>query len=174
MDDGAAARDLVLSRVPQGAQVHSGASETLQQTGLTEIFEGSGDYEALRPRLRAMDRATEGDTIRRLGAAPDYFVNSAQAVTEDGRIVGASFGGSQLGPLVSGAGKVILVIGSQKIVPDLDTAFRRIETYALPLEDVRLQKAYGMRSAANKILVINGEFFPGRVTVILVRAPLGS
>jgi hypothetical protein len=173
VEDGDAARDLVLGRIPTGAEVHGGASKTIDGIGLSAILEGSGDYSALRPRLRSMDRRTQGDLIRKLGAAPDHYVNSIQAVTEDGKLVGASFGGSQLGPIAAGAGHVYLVVGSQKIVPDLETALRRIETYSYPLEDVRLQEAYGMRSSINKILIVNGEFST-RTTVILVRQPIGD
>jgi len=170
--DAASARDLVLSRIPAGSEVHSGASATLAAAGISNAIEQSDDYLPIRPRIMAMDRATQGDTIRKLGAAPDVFVNSAQAVTEDGSIVFASFGGSQLAPIASGAGKVILVIGVQKIVPDLATAIQRIETYALPVEDVRIQELYGMRSKINKLLVLRGEF-PGRITIVLVEEPIG-
>ena len=79
-----------------------------------------------------MDRKTQAATIRKLGAAPDVFVNSAHAITEDGSLVVASSSGSQLGPIASGAGHVYFVIGAQKVVPDLATALRRIETYAFP------------------------------------------
>jgi hypothetical protein len=64
----------------------------------------------------AMDRATEGREIRKLIAAPDYMVSSAQAITEDGVILVASASASQVGPLASSAGGVIFVVGSQKIV----------------------------------------------------------
>jgi hypothetical protein len=121
-----------------------------------------------------MDRATQMREIRKLGAAPDFQLNSVQAVTEDGRIVVASFGGSQLGPIVSGAGRVILVAGAQKVVPDLATAFRRVEEYSYPREDVRLQQAFGRHSAVNKMVVLNGGVAPGRTMIILVRQPVGD
>jgi len=174
VDDGDEARDLVMSLIPEGAEVGQGASATLEQIGVTAAIEKSGCYDAIRPRLRAMDRATQMREIRKLGAAPDFQLNSVQAVTEDGRMLVASFGGSQLGPIVSGAGRVILVAGAQKIVPDLATAFRRVEEYNLPKEDVRLQQAFGRRSAANKMVILGGEVAPGRTTVILVRRPVGD
>jgi hypothetical protein len=171
-DDAAGAREIVLSLVPEGAEVNQGASVTLQQLGVTDAFEQSGRYDALRPRLRSMDRATQMREMRKLGAAPDFFVNSVHALTEEGQMVVASMGGSQLGPIVSGAGRVILVVGAHKIVPDLATAFRRVEEYAYPLEDARAQETYGIRSAVRKLLVLNGDF-PGRTTVILVRESVG-
>ncbi len=170
--DGDAARELLLSLVPDGADVGEGASATLDQIGVTEMIEQSGRFHAIRPRIRAMDRATQMNEIRKLGAAPDVQINSVQAVTEDGRMLIVAASGNQLGPIVSGAGRVVLVVGAQKIVPDLVTAFRRVEEYSLPLEDVRAQQAYGMRSAVKKMLVLNGDF-PGRTTVILAREALG-
>jgi hypothetical protein len=171
--DAAAARDLLLSLIPEGAEVGEGASVTLDQIGVTEIVEKSGRYDAIRPRTRTMDRATQMREIRKLGAAPDVQINSVQAVTEDGRLVVASMTGSQLGPIAFGAGRVILVVGSQKIVPDLATAFRRVEEYSFPVEDAKIQEAYGRHSAVNKMLVLNGEVAPGRVTVILLREAAG-
>jgi hypothetical protein len=173
VDDGDAARDLVLTLIPEGAEVGEGASITMRQLGLTAIIDESGRYDALRPRTRAMDRATQMREIRKLGAAPDFQLNSVSAVTEDGRLVVVSMTGSQLGPIGFGAGRVVLVIGSQKIVPDLDTALRRVEEYSYPLEDANLQEAFGRHSAINKMLIVNAEFVPGRVTVILVRRPVG-
>lgn len=166
------AADMALSLIPEGAEIHSGASDSLTAIGLTEVIERSGRFDAVKPKLYAMDRATQAREIRKLGAAPDVFINSAAAITEDGKIVWASGSGSQLAPIANGAGKVILVVGAQKVVPDLATAFERIERYAQPLEDIRMQVTYGMRSAVNKFLVVQGER-PGRTTVILVREALG-
>ncbi len=167
------ARDLIIGLVPVGAEVSSGASVTLDELGVRAEIEDTGRYDALRPRLRSMDRATQGREMRKLGASPDVWLNSANAVTEDGRLVFASFGGSQIGPIASGAGKVILAVGTQKIVADLDTAFRRIEDYVVPLEDVRLMEAYRIHTAVNKVLLLNGDR-PGRTTVVLVREVVGN
>jgi hypothetical protein len=120
-----------------------------------------------------MDRQTQADEIRRLSAAPDVMLGSVHAVTETGSLVAASMGGSQLGPYVSGAGRVILLVGTQKIVTDLEEAFRRIDDYSFPLEDARAQAAYGIHSAVNKVLVINREYVPGRITVVFVDQVLG-
>ena len=167
------ARRLVLDLLPEGAEVGQGASNTLEELGLTAEIEASGRYVAIRPRLRSMDRTTEGREIRKLGAAPDYWLNSAQAITVDGQVVIVSFGGSQLGPIVSGAGKVILAVGAQKIVPDLETALRRVEEHSFPQESSRLQARLGMPSAINKVLILNGEVFPGRITIVLIPEAIG-
>jgi len=169
----AEAKRIVLDLIPAGSQVHQGASKSVEDSGIAEEIERSGRYEPLRPRVFSMDRATQADEIRRLSAAPDIMVGSVHAVTETGALVAASASGSQLGPYASGAGKVILLVGTQKIVPDLEDALRRIEEYAFPLEDARAQAAYGMHSGVNKVLIVNREWTPGRITVVLCDEALG-
>jgi hypothetical protein len=175
VDDRLAAKQAILGLLPDGAEVGQGASTTLEELGITAELEGSGRFDAVRAKTRSMDRTTpEGlRAMRKLGSSPDYWLNSAHAVTEDGRIVLASNTGSQLGPIAFGAGVVIFAIGSQKIVPDLEAALRRIEEHVLPRENVRMQGLYGVDSAVNKILIVNKEFRPGRFTVILIREPVG-
>ncbi len=172
--DAAEAKRIVMDLIPDGTQVHHGASKSLDVSGIVEALETSGRYEHLRPRIWSMDRKTQADEIRRLGAAPDVMMGSVHAVTETGSLIAASMSGSQLGPYVSGAGRVILVVGTQKIVSDLEEGLARIDEYAHPLEDARAQAAYGIRSAVNKVLVINREITPGRITVVLVDEVLGS
>ena len=171
--DAAEARRVVLRLIPDGAQVHQGASQSLEVSGITDRIEMSGRYEAVRPHIGRLDRATQADEIRRLSAAPDVMLGSVHAVTETGSLLAASMGGSQLGPYVSGAGRVILVVGTQKIVSDVEEGLRRINEYAFPLEDARAQAAYGIHSAVNKVLIINREIVPGRITVVLVDEVLG-
>ena len=171
--DAAEAKRIVLGLIPAGSQVHHGASQTLEVTGISDAIEHSDRYEPLRPRIYSMDRATQADEIRRLGSAPDVMLGSVHAVTESGSVLAASMSGSQLGPYVTGAGRVILVVGTQKIVSDIEEGLRRIDEYALPLEDARAQAAYGIHSAVNKVLIINREIMPGRITVVFVDEALG-
>ena len=174
VDTALEARRVVLELIPEGAEVHSGKSKTLEDTGLyVEIVE-SGRYDALRPKVLAMDRATQGREIRKLMAAPDVMLGSVAAVTEEGALVTASATGSQLGPYVSGAGRVILVVGSQKIVPDLEAAFRRITDVAFPYENAQVRARMGVDTKLEKVLVIYGEWQAGRTSVVLVREPVGA
>jgi hypothetical protein len=171
--DAAEAKRIVLDLIPEGSQVHHGASESLDAVGITREIETSGRYEDIRSRTFSMNRETQADEIRHLGASPDFMLGSVHAVTETGSLIAASMSGSQLGPYGSGAGQVILVVGTQKIVSDLEEGLRRVEEYAFPLEDARAQAAYGIHSAVNKILIINREIIPGRITVVFVDEVLG-
>ena len=173
VQDGGEAKAQVLNRIPEGAQVHSGKSKTLEDAGLFKEFMEGDRFDFVRKRTMKLDPKTQRDEIRKLGAAPDVMVNSAHAVTEEGQIVITSASGSQIGPIASGAGRLILVIGSQKIVPDLDAAFRRIREHVFPYEDARLREAMGIGTKITRTLILDQDFLPGRTTVILVRTPIG-
>jgi hypothetical protein len=154
VERGEEARVAVRSLLPTGAEVFNNTSRTLETIGVAEDIERSGLYQPLRPRLYRMDREMQGRELRQLSAAPDWVVGSVHAVTADGSLILASASGSQLGPIVSGAGHVILVIGGQKMVPDLSTGLRRLYEYCFPLEDRRAREAYGVPSGVNNVLVL--------------------
>jgi len=175
VENGEEAKNVVIGLLPEGAEVGQGASTTLEQIGITHEIEESGRYDAVRKHTRSMDRSTpEGlRAMRKLGIGPDWYVNSAHALTEDGTFVIASNTGSQLAPLAFGAGEVIWVIGSQKLVPDLETAMQRLEQHTLPLENERMQGLYGTDSEIKKLLIIHKEFRPSRFTVVIIKEPVG-
>ena len=173
VEDREEARKLVLQLVPLGAEVYANISKTLEAIGITEEIDKSGRYDAVRPKVVTLDRKTQADEIRVLRARPTYIVGSVHAITEDGQILTASNGGSQLAPYAYGASKVILVVGAQKIVKDLKEGLRRIEEYSYPLEDERLRATLGMPSHLGKILIVNREILPGRTSMIIVKEELG-
>ncbi len=172
-ENGAEARRLFFELVPEGAEVFLGASVTLEQVGIKDVVDKSGRFDALRPRMFAMNRETQGKEIRKLGGTPDYAAGSVQAVTEAGHVLIASNTGSQLGPYATGAGKVIWVVGAQKIVKDLNEGLRRIYEHCLPLEEVHMRQLYKSGTAVNKVLIVNREFRPNRITLIIVKEELG-
>src|SRR5215510_11489517 len=173
VENGEQAKTEVLKLVPQGAEVYANISKTLETIGISTEIDKSGHYDAVRPKMLSLDRKTQANEMRILRSRPAYIDGSVHAITEDGHIMTASNGGSQLAPYAYGAGKVILVVGTQKIVKDLKEGFRRIEEYSYPLEDARLRAALGVPSAVGKILITNREMIRGRTTVILVKEELG-
>jgi hypothetical protein len=173
VDDGEEARRIVQEKVPAGAEVYSGKSKTLQDAGIIDLIHDSGRYDALRPRYMKMDRQTQAREIRKLIGAPDFMLGSVNAVTEDGLLVAASATANQLGPYANTAGKVVIVVSSQKIVPDLDAALRRIHEFVLPWEDEQVRLRLPSGSFVGKILIIEREWKAGRMEVILVRKPIG-
>ena len=173
VDSGAEARELMLSLLPEGAEVFNNTSRTLEAIGAAEDIEQSGRYRALRLHLYRMDREMQGREMRVLMSTPDYVVGSVHAVTEGGSLLIASASGSQLAPIVAGAEHVILVIGGQKVVADVETGMRRIYEYCFPLEDQRARTVMGVPSGVNNILIVNKVVVPGRITAILVKERLG-
>jgi LUD domain len=170
---GAEAKSEVLSRIPDGARIHTGKSKTLEEIGLFDKLMGSDEYDFVRKQTMKLDRTTQRREIVKLGATPDLMINSVQAVTEAGQLVVVSASGSQIGAISAGAERVILVVGSQKIVPNLDAAFQRIQEHVLPYEDARLLEMLGTHTAWTRTLILEREFTPGRTTVVLVKDPVG-
>ena len=171
-ETGEEARACVLSMIPIGSNVYNSTSRTLDLIGLAADIETSGRFQPVRSHLRLLDRATQQSEIRRLTASPDVLVGSVHAITEKGEVLVASAAGTQLGSAVWGAGSVIWVVGTQKLVRNLDEGFRRIREYSYPLEDTRTRQVYGRASAINKLLIVNGEL-PGRIKIVLIKQNLG-
>jgi acyl-CoA hydrolase len=170
---GEEARSYALDLIPSGAEVYNSPSRTLEQIGLREDIEHPTRFQAVRARLQTLDRATQRNEMRKLGASPDVLVGSVHAITEQGEVLIASAVGCQLGPAASGAGAVIWVVGTQKLVHTLENGLRRVREYSFPLENERTHQVYGQATALNKLLIVNGEAYPGRTTVILVKENLG-
>jgi len=171
-EDGDDARRLVFEELPAGAEVHTALSETLRELGITAEIDESGRYDSVRAKLATYDRETQGREMAKLGAAPDHIVGSAHAITDDGQIVVGSGSGSQLGAYAYAGGNVILVVGHQKLVSDLDEGLRRVREYSLPREHVRMQDAGYPGSLLAKTLIIHHEP-SARISVILVPETLG-
>lgn len=167
------AKEKVLSLIPQGAEVMNMSSETLQAIGVANEIQESGKYNSVRKTLMGMDRVTQSREMQKLGSAPEYSIGSVHAVTEEGQVVIASMSGSQLPGYVYGSVHVVWVVGTQKIVKNLDDAMKRIYEYVLPLESKRINKAYGIPgSSVDKVLTFFKEN-PGRITLIFVNEALG-
>lgn len=173
VEDGNGARKKFLEIVPEGSEVMNMTSVTLDDIGVSRDVMESGKFVSVRKELMSMDRNTRGADMRRLGVAPEWTVGSVQAVAEDGKIIMTSATGSQLPAYAYGAGNVIWIVGTQKIVKNIEEGMKRINEHVLPLEDARARKAYGMGSGVNKILIINKEVVPGRAKIILVKEKLG-
>lgn len=167
------AKKKVLEIIPERSEVMTMASVTLDSSGISSEINNSKRFNAIRDKLYSIDRNQQKIEMNRLGAAHEYAVGSVHAVTEDGMVLIASNSGSQLPAYAYGAGKVIWIVGTQKIVKDLDEAFKRIYEYTFPLEDARAKKAYGMNSNVSKILIVNKEIQPDRITLIFVDEVLG-
>jgi hypothetical protein len=177
VENGDAARKKALEIIPEGAEVMTMSSVTVEAIGLKKELNESGRYRPTRDRLMKLDRKIpeQHREMQRLGAAPEWSVGSVHAVTEDGQLLMASATGSQMPAHVYGADRVVFAVGAQKVVKDVQDGIRRIYEHAFPLEDERAKKAYGFGSSVTDILIMNKvpPSMPGRVSVILIREKLG-
>ena len=170
------AKAKILELIPEKSEVMTMSSETLRLSGITEEINTSGKFYSIKNKLTKMNRETDSLKMQKLGSAPEYAVGSVHAVTTDGHVFIASNTGSQLPAYVYGSAHVIWVVGTQKIVKDDAEALTRIYDYILPKESVRLAKQYNnpdLKSNVSKLLIINKEIKPGRITIILVKEKLG-
>jgi L-lactate utilization protein LutB len=184
--DGAAAVEYLLSRIPAGATVMNGGSTTLKQIGFLAALE-KGRYEWLRPRITAVNDAGERTRMRRRATTADYFIGGINALTAGGEILNADGSGNRLAAYAFGAGKVFLVAGVNKIVPDLVSAFERLRNEAALQECRHLGKSTpcaltgrcdndacrGPERQCGKVLIIENERIPGRMCVVIVGETLG-
>jgi len=184
--DGAAAVAYLLSRIPSGATVMNGGSTTLEQIGFLDAL-AKGPYDWLRPRVKAVGDADERTRARRRATIADYFVGGINAITESGEIVNADGSGNRIAAYAFGAGKLFLVAGVNKIVPDIAAAFERLRNVAAVEEcrhlgaDTPCARTGRCDNAAcrgpdrqcGKVLVIENEKIPGRICVVMIGAALG-
>jgi hypothetical protein len=105
----------------------------------------------------------------------DYYLGSVHAVTQEGEFIVASNTGSQLPHIAYSSSNIILVVGTQKIVANLEEGMRRLKEYVIPLEDENMRGKYGMGTQLNKILIVKGEnpMTGRRISMILVKEKLG-
>ena len=184
--DGREALRLVLERIPKGATVMNGGSATLEDIGLLEAL-GSGGYKWLRPAIAATHEREERTRRRRQAVTADWLVGGVNAITMSGEIVNVDGSGNRLAGYAFGAGKVILVAGVNKVVPDLTAALDRIRNTAAVQECRKLEKSTpcaitgrcdndacrGPERQCGKILIIENEKIAGRITLVLIGEALG-
>jgi hypothetical protein len=184
--DGRAACELLLSRIPAGAAVMNGGSLTLEQIGFLDAVE-KGPYKWLRQGVKDIADAQERTRVRRRNAIADYFVGGVNAITAGGEIVNADGSGNRIAAYAFGAGKLFLVAGVNKIVPDLAAAFDRLRNKAAVEECRHLHintpcavtgkcdndACRGPDRQCGKVLIIENEKLPGRICVVMIGEALG-
>jgi hypothetical protein len=170
----AEAKKEALKIVPVGSEVMTNTSVTLDEAGISSVINESNKYNAVKPKLYSLNRETDNNLMQKIGAAPEWVIGSVHAITENGQVLIASNSGSNLPNNAYGAQNVLWIVGSQKIVKDLDAGMKRLYEHTLPLESERAKKAYGVSgSFVSKLLIINKENDPHRISLILVKDPVG-
>jgi L-lactate utilization protein LutC len=172
------ALEKVKGMIPDGAEIMTGASITLQQIGFEDLLiSGKHPWKNLKDGILAEKDPVKQASLRKRGTMSEFFLGSVHAITEEGTIVIASATGSQLPAYAFSSLNVIWIAGAQKITPSLETAFKRIREYIVPLEDQHMKQVYGPQASTmiGKILIFEREspMLRRNVNLILVNEVLG-
>lgn len=174
--DGAAALEKIKEWIPEGASVMNGSSRTLEQIGYQEyLASGEHAWKDLHAEITAENDEAKRAQLRKEAVLSDYYLGSVHALSETGEFIVASNTGSQLPHVVFTSPNLIFVVGTQKIVPSLAEAMKRLEEHVIPLENENMQQKYGMDTMLSKIVIFKRESpMMGRtVRMILVEEQLG-
>lgn len=168
------AAEMIRKSILDGASVMTGGSTTLDQIGFTELLKsGSHPWKNLKEEMLAEKDEKRQNELRKYSVLADYFLGSVHAVTEEGKVLIASATGSQLPAYAFSSDHVIWIVGTQKIVKNLEDAMRRLNEYVFPLEDARAKSVGYPGSMIGKIMIVEKEYVPGRLKLIFVKEKLG-
>ncbi len=162
--------------IPKGSSVMNGSSRTLEEIGFIDYFSGGGHgWNNLHDAILSEKHAAKQAELRKYSVISDFYLGSVHALAETGELVVASASGSQFPHLAFTSPNLILVVGTQKIVPTLADAHKRVAEHAFPLEDERMKSAGYPGSLLGKELILHKEhpMMGRKVHVILVNQKLG-
>lgn len=174
---------LLTELIPKGTSVGCGDSVSLEQTGVFEFLR-TGGYNFLdkhQPDLTSADKRKL--YIKNFSA--DTFITGTNAVTADGKLFNIDGNGSRVAPMIYGPNSVIVVVGVNKLVMDVDAAIERARQIAAPLDAKRLGKqtpcavlgkcidCKHKQRICNSFVLITGQFNAERIKVIIVNEELG-
>ena len=167
-----------LELIPEGSSVTMGGAMSAHEIGLVEALK-SGDYNFI-------DREKIDRRAAMLAAYDaDVFLSSANAMTEDGVIVNIDGNANRVSAIAYGPRKVVMIVGMNKICPDLDSAMKRARNVAAPANTQR----FGIDTPCSRtgacadckshdticcqFLITRYSRHDGRINVILVNDTLG-
>ena len=130
------AKALALSLIPEGSSCASGGSVTLAETGIIDALK-NGNYNYIDRMIPGLTQEEKEEAMRAAFHA-DYYLASANAITEDGELYNVDGNSNRVAALLYGAKNVIIVAGTNKLVKDLDEAVLRVKTVAAPKNAARL------------------------------------
>lgn len=178
------ARDEILAMIPEGASVYRCGSVTTVEIGLWEGIERKSGVTIINPYQAGLSPEQSGE-LRRQGLLADIMIASSNAITLDGKLVNLDATGNRIAAMAFGPKKVILVVGMNKVAPDLESAMARVKHYAAPINVIRL----GFKNPCGETglcsdckspqricymwSIIEGHLIKGRIHVKLVGEQLG-
>jgi len=178
------AKDEIVAMIPQGATVFRCGSMTTVDMGLWEELDNLSGVEVINPYQPGLS-SEESLELRRKGMTADVMIASSNAITLDGRLVNLDGMGNRVAAMTFGPKKVILVVGMNKVAPDLESAMARVRHYAGPINAIRLglntpcvetglcTDCKSPQRICNMWSIIEGHMIKGRIHVKLVGESLG-
>jgi L-lactate utilization protein LutB len=180
----AQARDEVFAMIPEGASVYRCGSMTTAGIGLWEKLLERPGVKLINPYQPGLTHEQSFE-LRRQGLLADVMITSSNAITLDGKLVNLDGTGNRVSAMMFGPKKVILVIGMNKVAPDLESALARVKHYAAPVNVIRLgfknpcgetgtcSDCKSPQRICNMWSIIEGHMDQGRIHVKLVGENLG-
>jgi hypothetical protein len=136
------ARDVVLNTiVPPLApkSISWGGSMTFGACGIGKVLSNDPSLMIINPYEPTISPA-EAYERRRQALLVDIYFTGTNAITEDGQLVNLDMIGNRVGALNFGPKNVVVLVGRNKLVPDLESAMTRIKNYSAPVNAMRLDK----------------------------------
>ncbi len=137
VENEAQAREMTLREIPPGAVVAVGGSVTIRGMKVIDELRAKG-HKVLDHWEIPYSDVEESFQIRRTQQTSDVFLTSSNAITLEGQLVNIDGSGNRVNAMTFGPRKAIVVAGVNKIVPDLESAIRRIKEIAVPMNCKRL------------------------------------
>jgi L-lactate utilization protein LutB len=161
-----------------------GGSATFTATGLYDVLKGDQGFEVLDVFNKRLTPEEKTD-LRRRALFVDLFITGTNAVTETGLLVNLDMVGNRVAGIAFGPKYVVILVGRNKIVPDLDEALFRIKNYAAPCNAMRLEKKTPCVKTAsceecsspdricNTWTITEKSYPKARIKVVLINEDLG-
>ena len=181
------AKTIVLEKlIPQlkPQRISWGGSMTFVASGLYQALKDAKDMEV----VDAIDLSLSKSELmerKRASLLVDLFITGTNAITEDGQLVNLDMIGNRVGALTFGPKHVIVLVGRNKIVPEIEDAMARIKDYAAPANAMRLDKKTPCSKTAychecnspdricNTWTITEKSFPKHRVKIVLINEAVG-
>ena len=175
------ALELAKTYIKPNMSVGLGGSESVKEIGLLDFLLNNKEI-TLYNQYEAGISMEENIKRRKMGLISDIFVTSTNALTHDGKLVNADGSGNRVAAFCYGPTNVLVIVGINKIVEDVEAGFKRVMEVAAPKNINRInnkaiemgkEPKYNLENIANKFSWVKADDEKGRIIIILVDEPLG-
>ena len=154
--------------------INMGHSTTLEEIGFIDYLKNQQHpWKNWNNKVRSIDNEEKRMKARREGMVVNTFLDSPNAISKSGELIGVNAGGSGIGAWPYSAKNLILVSGVNKIVESWQEAINRVKKFVLPLENQRALKTYGSKSKIGKMISYEFETTKNRTKLLLIKKRLG-